>query len=196
MNKNFKINKASYWLMEVASEIESIATSTIGEKYKIMLFMTYIDILSKIWSVHTGDTNKKQKNKFRTWSDTFIFNDLNEVFLNLKDEILPLNSEILYKIRNSLIHFSALPNINEIIIFISSDSKSEFCNIYAEKIKEKEEQVLLLTPKILAPLIVNAGILTINEFNKDNIKYEATLLKIFALLEKESAMKIHSCCNT
>ncbi len=184
--------------MEVASEIESIATSTIGEKYKIMLFMTYIDILSKIWSIHTGDINKKQKqkHKFQTWSDTFIFNDLNEVFLNLKDEILPLNSEILYKIRNSLIHFSALPNINEIIIFISSDSKSEFCNIYAEKIKEKEEQVLLLTPKILAPLIVNAGILTINEFNKDNIKYEATLLKIFALLEKESAMKIHSCSNT
>lgn len=191
MDRAVKINKASYWLMELGSEIESIGTSTIEEKYKVMLLMTYVDIFSKIWSIHTEEADKPQKNKFQLWSNKFIFNESNNCSIKNENDIAPLNSVILYKIRNSLIHFSGLPNIDKIAIFISSDSKSEFYNRYPDKLKEKEKQeVLLLTPKILFPLIVEAIILTLNEINGDNTKYEATLLKIANLLEKESAMKL------
>lgn len=57
MASTVKINKASYWLMELGTEVEDILTSTIGEKYKIMLLMTYIDIFSKIWGVHIVDVS-------------------------------------------------------------------------------------------------------------------------------------------
>lgn len=195
MASTVKINKASYWLMELGTEVEDILTSTIGEKYKIMLLMTYIDIFSKIWGVHIENTSKNQKDKFQLWSDKFVFNDLNSKFVNQKNEILPLNSEFLYEIRNSLIHFSALPNIDNIYMFISSDSKSEFCNRYPDKTKGKEDQILLLTPKILFILIIKAIILTIHELGNNATTYEATLLKIAEKLQKESAMRIYNNCQ-
>jgi hypothetical protein len=52
MSEITRINRAARWLMELASELESIYNSSVGEKYKIMLLMTYIDILSKIWQTN------------------------------------------------------------------------------------------------------------------------------------------------
>jgi hypothetical protein len=53
--------------IELASELESIYNSSVGEKYKIMLLMTYIDILSKIWHFHNNNISKKQGEYFKVW---------------------------------------------------------------------------------------------------------------------------------
>jgi hypothetical protein len=39
MSEITRINRAARWLMELASELESIYNSSVGEKYKIMLLM-------------------------------------------------------------------------------------------------------------------------------------------------------------
>ncbi|CAC9608095.1 hypothetical protein [uncultured Gammaproteobacteria bacterium] len=183
-----KINKASLWLMELGSEVESIANSSVGEKYKIMLLMTYIDIFSKIWSIYSEDTDRKQKEIFIAWMDKFMFSNSNENYKNGVNNIGNINSELFYKIRNSLVHFSSIPNVDNVRIFITSDNKSEFCNRYPDEIKE--EKIIVLSTKILFPIFIQAVIYTIEEMAKQNDKYESTMLNIVNKLGKESCLLI------
>ncbi len=182
------ISRYSEWLMSLGTEVGDIGESTIGAKYKVMLLMTYIDIFAQIWAIHEKNTDKLQRTQFENWSDEFIFHDSNDEFVNERSEIEPLDSKSLYQIRNSLVHFAALPNNSKskLSTFISSDSKSEFCNRYPNEVKRAEGQILLLTPKILFPLVVKAVILTLPKIleNKD------TLRAIDKKIEKESAILI------
>ena len=174
--------------MELGDEVESIASSLIGEKYKIMLLMTYIDIFSKTWNIYNENLHQGQKIIFIAWMDKFMFNDSNELYKNEVSNVGNINSELFYKIRNSIVHFSSLPNIDNIGLFITSDNKSEFLNRYPSETEGKE--VIVLSVKILFTIFVQAVINTIKEMEKQNDKYEHIMLKIARELEKESAFRI------
>ena len=179
------------WLMSIAKEVEYIVEFKIGAKYKLMLLMTYIDIFSKIWNIYNKNSYKKQKEIFEIWSDKFVFNSSNDTFIEEKNEILPLNSQLFYTIRNSLIHFSSLPNNGKMAIYITDDNKSEFYNRCPHV--EKGKHILVLSPKIINPLVLTAFISTLEEIDqdKDEKKYEYTMLKISKKLRKESAMLLN-----
>jgi hypothetical protein len=113
-----------------------------------------------------------------------MFSDSNKHYTN---EIGNISSELFYQIRNSLIHFSSLPNITNVGIFITSDSKSEFCNRYPNETKNKE--VIVLAPKVLALCLVTAVICTMEEIETQGPRYKSTMLQIANKLGKESCVK-------
>jgi hypothetical protein len=120
--------------------------------------------------------------------DKFMFSNSNENYKNGVNNIGNINSELFYKIRNSLVHFSSIPNVDNVRIFITSDNKSEFCNRYPDEIKE--EKIIVLSTKILFPIFIQAVIYTIEEMAKQNDKYESTMLNIVNKLGKESCLLI------
>jgi hypothetical protein len=69
-----------------------------------------------------------------------------------------INSNVFYQVRNSLIHFSSIPNISNVGIFISSDSKFEFCNRYPNETAGRE--IIVLSLKILLSIFLKASIQT------------------------------------
>jgi hypothetical protein len=183
-----KINKASTWLMELRSEVESIANSLIGEKYKIMLLMTYIDIFSKIWNIYNKRAYTNQKDIFIVWMDKFMFSNSNESYKNGVNNIGNINSEFFYKLRNSLVHFSSIPNVDNIGIFITSDNKFEFCKRYPDE--TKGEEIIVLSAKILFPIFIEAVIHTLKEMQKQDDKFESAMLYVANKLENESGFMI------
>ena len=143
-----KINKAIRWLMEITDELESIFNSSLGAKYKIILLMTYIDIVSTVWNLYNDNAYSKQKDVFIAWINKFMFSDSNQTYEFITDTIGDIDSELFYKIRNSLVHFSSVPHCNNIGIFITSDSKSEFCNRYPNETKGKKI-IVITSPRKL-----------------------------------------------
>ncbi|VVM19352.1 hypothetical protein BSPWISOXPB_10615 [uncultured Gammaproteobacteria bacterium] len=109
------------------------------------------DILSKIWHFHNNNISKKQGEYFKVWMNEFMFSNLNESYN--KKEIGNIDSNVFYQVGNSLIHFSSIPNIPNISnvgIFISSDSKSEFYNRHPNETAGRE--IIVLSSKILLPI--------------------------------------------
>ena len=86
----------------------------------------------------------------------FMFSNLNESYN--KKEIGNIDSNVFYQVRNSLIHFRSIPNISNVGIFISSDSKSEFCNRHPNETAGRE--IIVLSLKILLPIFLKASIQT------------------------------------
>jgi hypothetical protein len=148
------------------------------------------DILSKIWHFHNNNISKKQGEYFKVWMNEFMFSNLNESYN--KKEIGNIDSNVFYQVGNSLIHFSSIPNIPNISnvgIFISSDSKSEFCNRYPNETAGRE--IIVLPSKILLPIFLKASISTIEKMAEQDDKYKNTMLWIAGRLEKESGFIIN-----
>ena len=115
-------------MKSLGDEVQYIGTSPLQEKFKMLLLMVYIDIFSKVWGcLLTGDylLKKSQKERFTKWSDKFVFDESNKTYFTNKEEFQGLNGNLLYRVRNSLIHFGALPN-NGQAIFISKWTRKEF----------------------------------------------------------------------
>ena len=104
--------KTLSWMKHLGDEFEYIGKSPLQAKFKIMLLMVYIDIFSQIWGlfIEYGLSTKIQKERFSRWSDKFIFSETNDYYASRQDEFHLLNGELLYKIRNSILHFGGLPN--------------------------------------------------------------------------------------
>ena len=190
-NKEYKTLR---WMKHLGDEFEYIGTSPLQAKFKIMLLMVYIDIFSQIWGLFIENelSTKSQNERFSKWSDKFIFNSENNSYASRQDEFHLLNGELLYKIRNSILHFGGLPN-SDFPIFISTDTKHEFCQKYSRQIGEQE--ILVLCPKVLFVAVAFACALTVEKISEETEsnpdKYQEIVLKLDERLQKESAFPIH-----
>lgn len=157
------------WVLELSREIEYIGTSTLLNKFKLMLLMTYVDIFSQIWGVFANGSSYRegQKSKFVRWSDEFLFSAENKFYVNHRNDFVLLDSNSLYKLRCSLLHFGGLSILDtsndrdgtEQIsarnpIFISNLSRTEFYENYSHLLSERN--ALVLCPKILFPAVAYA----------------------------------------
>ena len=180
-------------MKHLGDEFEYIGKSPLQAKFKIMLLMVYIDIFSQIWGlfIEYGLSTKIQKERFSRWSDKFIFSETNDYYTSRQDEFHLLNGELLYKIRNSILHFGGLPNY-DIPIFISTDTKLEFCQKYSSQIGERE--ILVLCPKVLFVAVAKAIALTIREMSKkmesNPDEYKKIMSKLYKKIQRESAIPI------
>lgn len=147
MNENAQ--EALYWMKHLGDEFEYIGTSPLQGKFKIILLMVYVDIFSQIWCdfIKKNPIHGKQKKRFSSWLNEFVFCEKNSYFRDQIGEFHLLNGDVFYQIRNSLLHFGGLPSLSGILVFISTDTREEFCKKYSHKIRERE--VLILCPKVL-----------------------------------------------
>ena len=81
-------------------------------KSELALLFVLIDALSRIYVYLTGqkelDEPKNNKKRFKLWVDKFLFDDKNKTYKEYKKEI-NCDSEVLYALRNSIIHFYGFP---------------------------------------------------------------------------------------
>ena len=189
-----KEDKTLRWMKHLGEEFEYIGFSPLEAKFKIMLLMVYMDIFSQIWGLFIENelNNKSQKERFTRWSDEFVFNEANDYYVSRQDEFRFLSGELLYEIRNSLLHFGGLPNCG-IPIFISTNTKYELCKKYSSQIGEQE--ILVLSPRVLFVVVANAIALTLNKMSDEKEanpdKYEQAMSKLGEKLQKESALPIN-----
>ena len=186
--------KVLSWLKSLGAEVEYIGTSPLQEKFQMILLMVYIDIFSKVWGcLLTGDSSLKnsQAERFSRWSDKFVFDQSNRSYLTHKKEFRGLDGNLLYRIRNSLVHFGALPN-NASAIFISKWTRKEFLDKYSSRIGGQD--IVVLCPRILFPAVARGVASTIEsmaELQRLNPgEYRKMVLDLYGKIEDESAMPI------
>lgn len=176
------------WLCEIPLEMESIVISSLGAKYKIMLLMTYIDIFSQAWDVFSSNIAQNQKERFENWLNQFLLDD---DFLLKSSEMGPLDADEIYKIRNALLHYAALPNLDK-AVFISEKSKSEIIKNFPDK--KGLESSVVLSPKLLYPKFIKAFGNTLMHLGdlevRSNDKYTTAIDTLHSKLKKNSAMAI------
>ena len=169
------------WLEELANEQEQIIESNLGAKYKLMLLMTYIDIFSQVWDMFSVVNETKQRDRFKNWIDAFLIDSLDE----------SLTSDEIYNIRNSLLHFAALPNVEKPII-ISEKPKSEVSANYPD-VKIGNASFLVpseLHQKFVVAVIDSLDALINLEVSDPNI-FSNGMNKLYKKLSSESAFAIH-----
>ena len=186
--------KALYWMKCLGDEFEHIATSPLQAKFKMMLLMVYVDIFSQVWCHFYSGTSKKrtQKQAFSSWCDTFLFNTSNEHYQRNKDEFYILDGHLLYKIRNSLLHFGGLPNLGRIPIFISTDSREVFYEKYDQQLQGREALVLCSNMLFVAVAIAIKNTIEDLFFDSDDNpgKADAILMYLDERIQTDSALPI------
>ena len=185
--------RALFWMKQLGDEFEYVATSRLQEKFKIMLLMVYVDIFSQIWweFIKEKPVRGTQKERFSSWCDGFVFSKANDHFEKHNGEFNLLDGNTFYTIRNSLLHFGGLPDLEGKPVFISSYTREEFLKRYSSKIGSTE--VLVLCPKVLfvaVAIAISATIKKIIDEVNDGDKQSEILLKISNRVEKESALPI------
>lgn len=189
-----KEQRVLFWLKSLGDEVDYIGTSPLQEKFKVILLMVYIDIFSKVWGcLLTKNTSlkKSQAERFAQWSDKFVFDESNRTYLAHKEEFQGLTGHLLYRVRNSLVHFGALPN-NGQAIFISKWTRKEFFEKYSSRIRG--QPIVVLCPRTLFPAVAYAVVSTIEsmaELQRLNPgEYRKMMLDLYDRIQEESAMPI------
>ena len=186
--------RALMLLKNFAEEFEYIATSPLKAKFQLILIMVYVDIFSRIWSTYVLDNSKQenQKERFSTWCDSFIFCSQNRFYDRNKSEFSGLNGNIFYEIRNALLHFGGLPNVDNVSIFVSTESRSQFFDKYPQLIGKRD--IVILSPGKLfvavAMAIANAMEDVLSSLNANPNKENDLIQDIYERIQKESAMPI------
>ena len=107
MNDRMKENEHAVlqWIEHLRDEFHYIVSTPLQDKFKLSLIMIYIDIFSTIWVKIHGHG---MKNRFKKWSNKFLFCEQNTFYLKNREEFEYLDGQSLYEIRCSLLHFGAL----------------------------------------------------------------------------------------
>ena len=80
------------------------------EKIGIMLSLICIDVISKWSEIYELEENKANKKRFYKWVDDFIYTHENPIYSeNEKEFKSTITKEVVWKLRNSLVHFYGLP---------------------------------------------------------------------------------------
>ncbi len=179
------------WMMHLGNEVEYIGTSPLQAKFKIMLLMVYVDIFSQVWDL-VIENNANQRERFNKWSDEFIFSETNKFFVSHRDEFYGLNGELLYKVRNSLLHFGGLPSMEVPIFITNADGRLQFCRKYSRQIEEQEPLVLCSRDIFITVSYAIANMLEkISEIEESNSKkYKEIMLELYDRVRNEMALPI------
>jgi len=178
------------WLMELGDEIESILKSNLGAKYKVMLLMTYIDIFSSTWNEIADSRQKTQKGRFIEWLNRFV---IDKDFEHEESDLGLITAEIIYSIRNSLLHSGALPKSDK-AIFLSELTKTELVEKHPDKTALKTS--IVLCPQNIYLKVLDGFINTMKYLEEleqeDKVKFSKIMDKLQAKLEFEQAMAINT----
>ena len=189
---NENAQKVSFWLDNLANEFEDIALSPVQSKAKLILLMVYIDIFSQIWWKVKFRTDSNTCNRYTKWLENFVLCDSNRVYVAQKDEFRNLCPDLVYKVRNSLLHLGGLPNLGDRAIFISSKTRRELLDKYFQG--TSDSQLVVLCPRILFPAVAIAIAHTIESLSNgetSNSDDETILLDIYSKIEHNLALPIY-----
>jgi len=145
-------------------------------KSELCLVLTCADSFSRFYKVFQGynenELNNKNEERFKAWLNDFVFTEENEIYKKQKEKIY-CNSDSVWELRNSLLHFYGLPKPQKDgtrISFCSSGNSDE-CEKLKKFIKERGEKIVLIDPYQLIELIFY-GLLVQLEKMKEMIKNE------------------------
>lgn len=165
-------------------------------KSELCLCFVGADSLSRFREiVNTGKEEKDNDERFREWIDDFVFNQRNDVYKKYSREI-NCTSFIAWELRNSLLHFYGLPNLeNEIIGFATLDTELiRKLRIFARE-SHPGKQIRVINPYRLIEAM-SSGLLTQLESLQKMIggqddaskeTYARGIVRCFEIIEVEGA---------
>ncbi len=168
-------------------------------KSEICLVFIGADSLSRFAEIITTvEERKRNEDRFREWFNHFVFSDRNDVYKKYKQEI-NCDSFIAWKLRNSLLHFYGLPNLeSEYIGFGTLDAN------LIEKLKiavsnnHDGKRARVINPYRLLEVTLN-GFLIQLETLKEMIegsddgkkeKYMRGIVKCYEIIQKEGSVYV------
>lgn len=135
--------------------------------------------------------------RFKRWIDAFVLNSSNDFYQEWGDDI-NCDSELVWKLRNSLVHFYGLPDLsnrNEQIMLLNGPWKKheEFKNIESF-FKEREINLRIVDIASLKTAILKS-LYSWQEYLLKKLKekpenYITGMLNLFEITEKECSVKI------
>lgn len=198
--EEFVIAQLIQTLQETYNSIEILQKKDYLRSQLCLAFIT-ADSFSRFYYLQLEEktewTKKELNNRerFKNWLNKFVLNENNESYVKGKKE-LNCDAQILWELRNSLIHFYNLPQRREIVLgsnkFTDKKGKErKFDQFYKEKTKTS---ILCLNPHMLSGAIIEGALAQITSLiNKKHFnrkKYNTEINKLHKILKKEGFVTI------
>lgn len=149
------------FLMEAVADSNSLFPKKDTEpdfvsiRVQLIICFSLIDVFASYWYEYV-DIQTTQSARFNGWLERFCFNDLNNEYK--KERFGDLDIDLLLKLRNSLVHFFAIPNgTNPGIVLTPNDFSDETIKEHMRKFKNKGNNVLYLKPIWIKRLLVSGA---------------------------------------
>lgn len=148
------------------------------------------DTFSRFHSLFIGDVELEKNNerRFRLWLEKFVLNDNNDIFKKYKMEI-KCDSFIVWKLRNSLIHFFGLPKEPRILLGQLPRGKTgKIIKMAINKFKDKNYRIV--NPYYLIKALESGLLLQLLEMkvliDKDQKKYIDGINRCYDVVMEEA----------
>lgn len=200
-------------MVRVYSDVMNVEKFLRKENYKkfmediMILVLVLADSMSRFFEIIESGTDVnsegtklktkgKNKERFTKWIDTFVLNEVNNIYRERKKDI-NCDSEIVWKIRNSLIHFYGLPDLskeNEQIMLLNGSWHEERGEKMIKFFKNKGVNLRAIDIDGLRAAILESsrpwqGYLR-QMLEQEPQKYLTAVLKLLEVTEKECSAKI------
>lgn len=167
------------------------------ERPNFILCFSFIDVIRKYWDIYSDIPSHEthQKPSFIRWLDTFCFTADNADFMKNK-MLQKINSDALYKLRCSLVHFYGFsPDVEGITFSIAPNEASDkWVNETAIKLSKEGSDCCLLRSSDIHDLVFKGADLMLKkimekididpQFHLDGIK------RVYDKVQKEGAVGI------
>lgn len=144
-------------------------------KSELCLALTCIDSFSRFYKIFQGysenELNNENEKRFKIWLNDFVFTEENKIYKEHKEEIC-CDSNLVWRLRNSLLHFYGLPKSfgDDIDVGFWGGSLIERQKI-KDEFKKYNKKIILIQPYWLMESIF-CGLLVQLEKMKEMIKKE------------------------
>lgn len=146
-----------------ASKVFSSGQKNLHRAQLLMAF-TLADILSQYWMLYLEKT-QRQSDYFQEWLSEFCLSEVNQVY-NQEYYLRKLDSEKLYKLRNSITHFFGLPREFKVVVFPEEHDPRKikrFVDIFK---KDLNMEIYPVQSQKIYTMIINGGNLMIERMRE------------------------------
>jgi len=166
-------------------------------KSELSLVFIGADALSRFGEiVTTGKEEKTSQKRFRDWIDSFVISERNEAYNKHRPEI-GCNSFVLWKLRNSLLHFFGLPE-KELICFAAVDevTRKSFKD-YVVRARPGQRLIVVNPYRLIEAvlqgfLMQTESLMEMIKGNNDSEKevYVKGILKCYQIIQNEGTVHV------
>ncbi len=170
------------------SESQSIPSQT-------CLIFVFADFMSRIYRIFQGtrgnDIDSDNKRRFINWMEKFVLSNKNSVY-KIHKNLLGLNGESLWKLRNSFLHFYSFPSSKQMAgyVIFQFNVKRNPGEMILSELRKKHGTVYRIDIYCLIDAVLEGHDLFLkelsNQIDNDFDRFVDNLLYAYSILKNES----------
>ena len=139
------------FLTEIVGEVNGTfrkhdnGNDLISVRIQMVVCFSIIDVFASYWNCYLADQTDTQSSRANIWLEKFCFVENNKEYT--KERFGKLDIELFIKLRNSIVHFFALPNAtNPGIVLMPNNFSDDMAKDHKRRFKNRGVDILYLKP--------------------------------------------------